>query len=376
MRRVMRTIWAGMRTWACSRLGLTPRQLPMLVMEVVDKCNLRCPMCGACDNTGSSDDYLSLDEWKKVIQSAVRLKTLVVSITGGAPMLRPDLYDIIQYARDCGLYVHLCSNGTLLDEHRAKQLHEAGLNTISFSVDGPRAEIHELIRGRGTFEKTIGAIAHLRRLAPEIKIGITTLIARNTFRYATEMVSFAQSLGVSQLKFTPIHQNLQHRRQPPPRCIDLLFRPEDLAALKEELSLVQAALAQSNLETSPRRFFEGIPGLYHDPPIRHRCVAGYAITVVDCRGNVAACFDKDGGLNVRQRPLHEIWRSPEMKRQRRLVRQCQSACWDTTYAELSLRFSPNLDFATLLQTWRDLHYYVEGNSRRQQRPKPDTSQGT
>lgn len=345
----------------------------MLVIEIIDKCNLRCPMCGACKNDSRMDDYLSMEEWKKVIDSAVKLKTMVVSITGGAPLLRPDLHELIDYARKSGIFVHLCSNGTLMDQRRVEQFKRAALNTISISVDGPTAEIHELIRGQGTFERTINGIKTLRRTAPEIKIGITTLLARNTFRYAAQMVPFVEELGASQLRFTPIHESLQHRRWPPPECQELLFRPEDLGELKKELDAARAALARTRLSTSPKKFFEGIPGLYHHPPIRFRCYAGYAITVIDCRGNVSACFDKDGCLNVRQRPLHEIWTSPEMRQQRRLVRHCQSACWDTTNAELSLRFSPFIIHDTLAQTWQDLHYYVDVEHRKEKQAPTDES---
>jgi MoaA/NifB/PqqE/SkfB family radical SAM enzyme len=108
--------------WRARWTNRAPRHLPVLVIMVTDKCNLHCKMCGACDYSPGDHDMLSLEEWKAVIRSAARLRTRVLSITGGEALLRKDLFELIVYARAHGMAVHLNTNGLLLREKNVAAL--------------------------------------------------------------------------------------------------------------------------------------------------------------------------------------------------------------------------------------------------------------
>ena len=77
--------------WLCRHLDRAPRTLPILVIMFTDKCNLRCKMCGACDYSPGDHGMLSLEEWKRVIDSAARLRTQGVEPIGGTPAQFADL---------------------------------------------------------------------------------------------------------------------------------------------------------------------------------------------------------------------------------------------------------------------------------------------
>ncbi|MBP8132390.1 MAG: radical SAM protein [Candidatus Hydrogenedentes bacterium] len=325
--------------WLARHLNRSPRSLPILILMLTDKCNLKCKMCGACDYTPGDHNLLSLDEWKAVVDAAARLRTQVVAITGGEAMLRHDLFDLIRHVRGLGMAVHLNTNGLLLRDKNVAKLAESGVETVSISIESPDAAVHDAIRGRGTFQHTLDGLRRLRAAAPDLRIGLNSVINKHNYKTLAEMVPFAVREGVDQLKLAPIHTNLQHKGKNVDEYADMIFQEPDLDGLERELSRMRAALAKTNLETTLDQFFDGITDHYRPPATNFYCYAGFAIMVVGPQGYVSACFDKDSPMNVRETPLDEIWRSRAFHEHRQLARHCDRACWDTANTELSMRLS-------------------------------------
>lgn len=351
--------------WMARHLNRAPRHLPVLVLMVTDKCNLHCKMCGACDYSPGDHNMLSLEDWKAVIDSAAKLRTQIVSITGGEALLRRDLFDIIRHARGYGMAVHLNTNGLLLRDKNVATLKEVGVETVSISIESTDPDIHDAIRGRGAFASTLKGVRKLRAAAPEIRIGLNSVMNRHNLDTLPDMVAFAQREGLEQVKFAPIHSNLQHKDKPVDDYADMVFGAEDLPHFEKRVAEIQAALDGTNLESCSEPFFEGMSDLYRPPASNFYCYAGYAITIIDAQGNVAACFDKEGAMNVRETPLHDIWRSRTFQEHRQLVRHCDQACWDTTNAELSLRLSFTQMLRRPAATYRAIRYYMaQGRKKR------------
>ena len=339
-------------------LRIRPSCLPVLLMFVTDRCNLRCAMCGVCEHQPppGSGGELTTAEWCAVIDSAKALGTNLISISGGEPLVRPDIAEIIAYARSKGIAVHICTNGVLLNEAKARALKAAQVNTVSISLDSFSPELHEALRGPNTFARTVENIKRLHALAPEICIGINYLITRTNYRRMPEMIAFAESLGAQQIKFAPIHTNLLHREKESEIEEQLVFRPEELADLEAEMVKLKAALKQTALVSTSTAFLDGVTRLYSQPK-KFRCYAGYATCAVNPYGYLSACADMAGPLSVRERPLEAIFKSKAFEAQRACVRKCTRACWDTTNTELSLRLQPASLLAELKQTWRDIRFY-------------------
>lgn len=347
--------------WLARHANRAPRDLPILVIMITDKCNLHCKMCGACDYSPGDHDMLSLPEWKAVVDAAARLNTQILSITGGEALLRKEVYELIRYIRSHGIAVHLNTNGLLLSDKHIHELRDAGVGTVSISIESADEAIHDDIRGKGTFARTVQNLRRLRALAPEIRVGLNCVISTRNVRGLDSLVRLGADAGVHQVKFAPIHSNLQHKDKPLGEYEELIFQETDLDLLEAELAKVRAALADSTIQSTSDRFFDGMSNLYRPPATNFYCYAGWAITVIDAQGNVAACFDKPGAANVRNAPLDEIWRSAPFHGHRQLVRQCDKACWDTTNAELSLRLNLRNLILDPKQTWRDIRFYFSEN---------------
>ena len=346
--------------WVSRLLRIRPRRLLILLAFLTDRCNLRCRMCGVYEHADPDPGLeLTTEEWKTVIDSAARLGTMIVSFSGGEPLLRPDLYDLIRHADSKGIAVHICTNGTMIDEDRARALQEAGAGTVSVSIESAGPEAHENLRGRDTFARTVRGIRLLREHAPRVRVGINTLITAINFRGMADMIPFAESLGVHQIKFAPIHSNLLHRRKSLEEYAYLIFDDQDLRELDVEIRKLVAAARKTPLQTTSPMFMRGIPDLYRRPR-RFRCYAGYAACSVDPRGGLSPCCDMEERISVRTRPLHEIWRDPEFHRLRQRVHNCRRSCWDTTNTELSLRLSLGCLLADIPETLQDLKFYFQG----------------
>jgi MoaA/NifB/PqqE/SkfB family radical SAM enzyme len=340
-------------TWVARHLNRAPRELPILVIMITDKCNLHCKMCGACDYSPGNHGMLSLDEWKTVVDSAAKLNTQILSITGGEALLRKDVFELIRYIRAYGIAVHLNTNGLLLTDKHIHELRQSGVGTVSISIESAEQEIHDAIRGQGAFERTVKNLRRLRELAPEIRVGLNCVINKHNIAGLDSLVRLGADAGVHQLKFAPIHTNLQHKDKPVSEYEHMIFQETDLDLLEAELAKVRDALAKTDIQSTSDRFFDGMANLYRPPASNFYCYAGWAISVIDAQGNVAACFDKDGAMNVREMPLDEIWRSAGFHQHRQLVRHCEKACWDTTNLR-NLLLDPR-------QTWRDIRFYFSEN---------------
>ena len=136
------------------------RQLRDLRISVTDRCNFRCRYCMPREKFGSDHTFmpkrafLSFDEIEKVVKSCKELGLQKVRITGGEPLLRPNLPDLVKKLSKLDLDVALTTNASLLRKH-AKELSEAGLNRVTVSLDALDQEIHSKMTDSNTSVDTI-----------------------------------------------------------------------------------------------------------------------------------------------------------------------------------------------------------------------------
>lgn len=341
------------------KLRIPPRSILFPVIWVTNRCNLRCRMCDQWKTDPARlSGELSTQEWYAFIDSASRMHAVVIIISGGEPLLREDIFDIIRYACDKGIACHLCSNGTMLDDTRVRKFKDAGLKSISVSLDSYCAEVHNELRGVECFDAIVNGIRLLRKVAYEIKIGINYVITKRNFHDMDRMVSFAEGLGVEQIKFDLIYNNLAHRQKPILSFADLLFNKDDLPELRIEINKLIHAISRTNLLTNSHTFIKGIPDAVKRQKQRLSCYAGYISCAVDAFGRVSPCDNFDGNENLRDKSLEEIWHSPHFQQMRKMVDDCDSYCWDTTHTELNIRCSSWRFIKELGRVLKETRFYT------------------
>lgn len=140
------------------RAYLTPGGAPLRVThEVTHRCNLRCSFCGYWHD--EVDGELEVDAIKHLMDQFVELGAVSWGFTGGEPLVKPGIDELIAHGTKRGLYLNMVSNGTLIPWHLSALRQ---LAFVVISVDGP-AELHDRMRGAGTFERTLEGIRQARK---------------------------------------------------------------------------------------------------------------------------------------------------------------------------------------------------------------------
>jgi Fe-coproporphyrin III synthase len=151
---------------------------PVVIWNLIRRCNLTCKHCYALSADHDYAGELSHDEVCTVMDDLQRFRVPVLILSGGEPLLRPDLFEIAARAKSLRFYVGLSSNGTLIDGAMADRVAAAGFAYVGISLDG-LAETHDKFRRSiGAFAKSLAAVQLLRRRG--VKVGLRfTMTALN-----------------------------------------------------------------------------------------------------------------------------------------------------------------------------------------------------
>ena len=151
---------------------------PIVVWNCTRRCNLRCVHCYAQSQDLCYEGELSHEEGKKLIDSLAQFGAPVVLFSGGEPLMRKDLFELIQYATDKGMRAVISTNGTLITPEVAERLKHFNLSYVGVSIDGTEP-INDKFRGvKGAYARAIGGIRNC--LAAGLKVGLRfTINKRN-----------------------------------------------------------------------------------------------------------------------------------------------------------------------------------------------------
>lgn len=173
--------------------------LPVLSeVAVTYRCNLACLFCYAscsCHQAASSEELRTpqLERILDVIRRDAQVPS--TSFTGGEPMLRPDIIDLVAYAKSIGLRVNLITNGTLVDADAARALRDAGLDSAQASLEGVTPDTHDsLTQVEGSFQATLAGVGHLRDVG--LAVHTNTTLNRRNLAEASEIPRLVQQLGL------------------------------------------------------------------------------------------------------------------------------------------------------------------------------------
>ena len=175
-------------------MGERTYPLRMVAWELTRNCNLACVHCRANAACGPHEGELSTGECKKIIDDIVGFSGPTVILTGGEPLLRPDLFDIIEYGQEKALRMVIAVNGTLVDENTAGKLKASGIRRVSLSIDGKDRQSHDAFRAvEGSFDSVMKA-AHILA-ANDLPFQVNTTITELNADEIDDIYSLARSIG-------------------------------------------------------------------------------------------------------------------------------------------------------------------------------------
>lgn len=148
--------------------------LRMIAWELTRNCNLNCVHCRARADMGPHQGELTTDECRKILDDIASFASPTIILTGGEPLLRSDIFEIIEHGRAKGLRMVIAINGTLLDEVTAQKLKDTGIMRVSMSLDGKDARCHDRFRGvEGSFASVMRAAELLKKVGLPFQINTT-----------------------------------------------------------------------------------------------------------------------------------------------------------------------------------------------------------
>jgi heme d1 biosynthesis radical SAM protein NirJ len=151
---------------------------PVVIWNLIRRCNLSCKHCYALSADHDYPGELSGSEVATVMDDLKVFGVPVLILSGGEPLLRPDIFDIAQRARDLGFYIGLSSNGTLIDQAMADRIAVQGFDYVGISLDGLSATHDKFRRQAGAFDRSLAAVRLLRERG--VKVGLRyTMTALN-----------------------------------------------------------------------------------------------------------------------------------------------------------------------------------------------------
>ena len=143
---------------------------PVVIWNLIRRCNLTCNHCYSISADTNFPGELSTEQVYTVMDDLKGFKVPVLILSGGEPLLRPDIYDIAKRAKAKGFYVGLSSNGTLIDENNIDKIAECDFNYVGVSLDGIRETHDKFRRMDGAFEASLKGIRLCRDLGGSIMV--------------------------------------------------------------------------------------------------------------------------------------------------------------------------------------------------------------
>lgn len=286
----------------------------IIAWEITRRCNLVCAHCRASALCEAYPGELSLEQCKAVIDDIASITDPILILTGGEPLMRPDIWEIIDYANLRGMHPVVGTNGTLIDDEVAAQLAAHGIPRISVSLDFPDPAGQDAFRGRaGAFDQTVEGIRHAREHGVEVQVN-TTVTKLNHDKLDT-LHDLSQELGA--VAFHPFLLVPTGRGE---NLIDVELTPQEYEEVMHWAYRRQQDSPMHFKPTDAPMYYRVIrqdaaaegrkvsPETYGMEAMTRGCLGGITFCFISHTGDIQPCgyFDMQLG-NVLEKPFSEIW---------------------------------------------------------------------
>ncbi len=172
---------------------------PVVVWNVTKRCNLKCLHCYAQATAAGAPDELSHEEGLDLLRDLKDFGVPVVLFSGGEPLMRPDLFDLVDKTVALGMRAVISTNGTLIDRDLARRLKDLGLSYVGISLDGTEA-VHDKFRGQpGSFNAAMAGVRHCQEEG--LKVGLRFTVSRLNYQEVPAIFDLVQEYDIPRICF-------------------------------------------------------------------------------------------------------------------------------------------------------------------------------
>jgi len=328
---------------------INPR-LQLVAWEITRSCNLFCAHCRASAAYDRYEDELSTEECFRLIDEILEVSKPIIILSGGEPLIHPDVLEIAKYAVTRGLRVVMGSNGTLITEETAVKLKDVPISRLGISLDFPVAKLQDDFRGKtGAFEAAMAGMANAHQAGIEVQVNST--ITKLNVSYLDELLSLALKVGA--IAFHPFllvptgrGKGLESVELSPEEYEKTLnwiydkqvelgdrmfFKPTDAPHYLRVVSQRQ----KQNCEIPARKKPEPTAGHHPIHSITRGCLAGVGFCFISHRGKVQGCgyLNVEAG-NIREASFSQVWTDSPLFNDLRNLSNIKGKCGMCEYKKI------------------------------------------
>jgi radical SAM protein with 4Fe4S-binding SPASM domain len=315
---------------AYSPQAQTSERFVPLVMSwnVTRECNMKCSHCYINATEKKLDNELTTQEAKNLMDQICQVSKPLLILSGGEPLLRPDIFELIQYGSSKGLKMGLGSNGSLIDDAVAGKLKAAGIATVSISLDSNIAAQHDEFRGvEGAWEKAINACKALRK--NNVIVQVNTTLTQQNYNQIDDIMSLAEGIGVENFHLfflVPTGRGTKLTDISPQKYEDMITNTFSKAS-RHKLNVRPSCAPQfmriaKDMGLDMRQWIRG-------------CIAGLYYCRIYPNGDVTPCPYLPVKLgNVREKSFKEIWSNSNIFKALRDPNSLKGKCGACEYRSL------------------------------------------
>ncbi len=281
-------------------------KLKEVILSITNRCNFHCRMC---DIPSVKTEELSTVELKKIIKDSSGLGVQTIVFSGGEPLIRQDIYDLIAFTRTNKMNACLTSNGSLINEAAALRLSQAGVNVVNISIEGGK-NIHDVLRGQGSYDLAANGLVNLRK--HKIESTVATTVSRYNFESISSIIGIAKEFGATTVRFQPFNDIFLTNKD---QSNDFFINNDNLKIAKQVVEEVIKLAKENRVVTNPESYLRNMPLYLCTGKVLFQgaCRALSYSCPVDSAGNVFPCWNKTGSKqyigNLRKSNLSELWLS-------------------------------------------------------------------
>lgn len=302
-----------------TRDGVRKGTGPVVVWNCTNTCNLKCRHCYADSKNTKFQEELSTDEAKNFIHDLQLLKVPVLLLSGGEPLLREDIFELLDYTRKCKIRTTISTNGTLIDGPIAKSLKNNGVSYVGVSLDGIGSR-HDEFRGvKGSFDKALTGIRNCLDIGQ--KVGLRFTISRGNYDQLEDIFRLIQEEKIPRVCFYHLAYSGRGSRmmeedisiEEKRRALDLIMRKAlDFGKEVEILTVDNHADSIYLYLKTKEKYPKVAEDILRLIKINGGNRSGMAFGNVDYKGNVHPdqfTWNHTFG-NIRDRSFCKIWKNP------------------------------------------------------------------
>jgi radical SAM protein with 4Fe4S-binding SPASM domain len=289
-----------------------------------------------CDIHENNIEELSTAHWQQVIADAFKIGAQTIVFSGGEPLLRKDIFDLIACAKENMLKVCITSNGILIDQVYAERLKKAEVNVVNISLEGKELT-NDLLRGKGSYQKALRALTALN--VQGIETTIACMVSVYNCHELVNVMNIAKEYRATTVRFQPFNPLFIRDKN---RSSDFLIDKGNIPLLRSQIEQVKKISLNNNISINPDAYLDRIPEYLGQEKVSVSggCSALHTSCPINAKGDVFPCWvlaDKNTTIgNLKENRLYELWESAAHLNMRKRIQAnicqgCLMSCYDQVY---------------------------------------------